>query len=267
MTSQINRKNNTFRLAGLGILTAIVMVLQLLTTYVHFGPFSITLALIPIVIGASMYGVGAGAYLGAVFSVIVIMMCAFGADPGGAMVWNANPFLCIVMCMLKGTAAGFVAGLLYKLIAKKNATLAVIVAAFASPIINTGIFIIGMLLFFKDILAQWSGGSDLLTYIIIGLTGVNFLVELGVNMVLSPVVARIISYINKQFKGVSTDQADTHVFRYAISLIVPLVGLILGAILLSKDDPEEKAAGKSCIILSLVSTAIVAFAVYVFVFL
>ncbi|MBQ6154179.1 MAG: ECF transporter S component [Ruminococcus sp.] len=196
MSNTVN-KNGTFKLAGLGILTAIVIVLQVLTTYVHFGPFSITLALIPIVIGASMYGVGAGAYLGAVFSVVVVAMCAFGADPGGAMVWNANPFLCTALCMLKGTMAGLVAGLLYKLISKANETVAVIVAAFASPIVNTGIFIIGMLLFFKDILAQWSGGSDLLTYIIIGLTGVNFLIELGVNMILSPVIARIIKAIKK----------------------------------------------------------------------
>lgn len=197
MSNTINRKNSTFKLAGLGILTAIVVVLQVLTTYIHFGPFSITLALIPIVIGASMYGVGAGAYLGAVFSAVVVAMCAFGGDVGGAMVWNANPILCALMCMLKGTLAGFVAGLLFKLISKKNETVAVIVAAFASPIVNTGVFIIGMLLFFKDILAQWSGGSDLLTYIILGLTGVNFLVELGVNMILSPVIARIIKAVRK----------------------------------------------------------------------
>ena len=192
-----NKKSGTYKLAGLGILTAIVIVLQVFTTYVHFGPFSVTLALIPIVIGASMYGIGAGAYLGAVFSVVVIAMCAFGADVGGAMVWNANPFLCAVMCMLKGTAAGFVAGLLYKLISKANETVAVIVAAFASPVVNTGIFIIGMLLFFKDVLSQWSGGSDLLSYIILGLTGVNFLVELGVNMILSPVISRIIKAVKK----------------------------------------------------------------------
>ena len=196
--SMKNQKNSTFRLAGLGILTAIVIVLQVFTTYVHFGPFSITLALIPIVIGAFMYGVGAGAYLGAVFSAVVVAMCAFGGDIGGAMVWNANPLLCAVMCMLKGTAAGLVAGLLYKLISKKNETVGVIVAAFAAPIVNTGIFIAGMLLFFKDILAIWSGGSDLLIYIIIGLTGVNFLIELGVNMILSPIITRIITAVKKK---------------------------------------------------------------------
>ena len=191
------KKTNTYRLTGLAILSAIIIVLQIFTTFVRFGPFSITLALIPIVVGAAMYGKGAGAYLGAVFSAVVVIMCITGADLGGAMVWAANPGLCFVMCMLKGTAAGFLAGLTYQLIAPKNELVGVILAALITPIVNTGLFVVGMLLFFKDTLASWAGGSDLLTYIILGLTGVNFLIELGVNMILSPIIVKIISAIKK----------------------------------------------------------------------
>lgn len=195
--SNTSNKLNVYRLTGLGILTAIVIVLQIFTTFVHFGPFSITLALIPIVVGAAMYGMGAGAYLGAVFSVIVVIMSATGGDPGGLMVWSANPLMCIIVCMLKGTMAGFCAGAAYAALKDKNRVVATILAALVSPIVNTGIFIIGMLLFFKDTLAAWAGGSDLLTYIIFGLTGVNFLIELGVNIVLSPVVVKIIDAVKK----------------------------------------------------------------------
>lgn len=190
-------KSNTYRLTGLGILTAIVIVLQVFTTFVRFGPFSITLALIPIVVGAAMYGKGAGAYLGAVFSVVVVIMCMTGGDLGGAMVWAANPFMCVIMCMLKGTMAGFMAGLMYQLVSPQNHLFGVIVAALISPIVNTGIFIIGMLMFFKDTLAAWAGGSDLFTYIILGLTGVNFLIELGVNIILSPIVVKIVDAVRK----------------------------------------------------------------------
>lgn len=195
-------KANTYRLTGLAILTAIIIVLQIFTTFVRFGPFSITLALIPIVVGAAMYGKGAGAYLGAVFSAVVVIMCITGGDLGGAMVWAANPVMCVIMCMLKGTVAGFLAGLMYQLIAPKNQLVGVIIAALVSPIANTGIFIIGMLLFFKDTLAAWAGGSDLLTYIILGLTGVNFLIELGVNMVLSPVIVKIIEAVKKTRRSI-----------------------------------------------------------------
>lgn len=187
----------TYRLAGLGILTAIVIVLQIVSTFVKFGPFSITLSLIPIIVGAALYGAAAGAYLGAVFSLIVIIMCMTGGDLGGAMVWNANPFMCFLLCMVKGTLAGFEAGVHYKALEKTNTILASVVAALVSPIVNTGVFMIGLMIFFKETLIAWAGGADILYYIIFGLTGVNFLVELGVNVVLSPVVVRIVQIVKK----------------------------------------------------------------------
>ena len=190
--SKANKKANSFRLTSLGILTALVIVLQIFTTFVHFGPFSITLALIPIVVGAAMFGPGAGAYLGAVFSVIVVIMSALGGDPGGFMVWSANPIMCIVLCMAKGTFAGFEAGVHYRALESKNKIVASVTAAIVSPIVNTGIFVLGMMIFFKDTLAVWANGTDIILYIIFGLTGINFLIELGVNIVLSPVVVQIV---------------------------------------------------------------------------
>lgn len=185
----------TQKMVGLAIFTAVIIVLQLVATFVKVGPISITLTLVPIVVGAAVYGKGAGAYLGGVFSVVVLICCITGADAGGAMIWNANPFLCIVVCMVKGVAAGFVAGLVYRLIAPKSVIGGTVVAAVLSPIVNTGIFCLGLILFFRPILISWAGGTDVLYYIIFGLLGVNFLVELGVNIVLSPIVVRILKAV------------------------------------------------------------------------
>lgn len=201
MTQAKNKQQSkTFKLVGLGILTAIIIVLQVFTTFVHFGPFSITLALIPIVVGAAIYGSAAGAYLGAVFSVIVVIMCMTGGDPGGAMVFNANPAICIIMCMLKGTLAGFEAGVHYKALESTNKILASVAAAIVSPLVNTGIFVLGMMIFFRDTLVLWAGGTEVLYYIIFVMTGINFLIELGVNVVLSPVIVRIIEAVRKTNK-------------------------------------------------------------------
>ena len=190
-----NTNSKTFTLVGLGVLTAIIIVLQVVTTYFPTKPFAITLALIPIVIGSAVYGAKAGAYLGAVFSVVVLIMCAAGADAGGAMVFYANPAMCILLCLLKGSAAGFVAGLIYNAVSKKNQILGAVLAALAAPVVNTGIFIAGLLLFFRDVLAQWAGDTDILFFAIIGLTGVNFLVELGVNMILCPVIVKVVNAV------------------------------------------------------------------------
>ena len=183
--------NKTFRLVGLGILTAIIIVLQIVTTFFPTKPFAITLALIPIIIGAAFYGAGAGAYLGGVFSVVVILMCVFGADVGGAMIWNASPFLCILVCMLKGVGAGFFAGIVYRALSKKSSVFGAVAAGIVSPVANTGIFLAGLFLFFKPVLEEWAGGTDIVYYALITMTGINFLVELGVNIIVSPVIVRV----------------------------------------------------------------------------
>ena len=184
-------------MVGLGILTAIIVTLQVVTTYFPVKPFAITLALIPIVIGAALYGAKAGAYLGAVFSIVVILMCVFGVDVGGAMVWNANPFLCVILCMLKGTLAGFCSGLVYNAVSKKNGIAGAALAAVISPIINTGVFILGMMFLFRPLLQTWAGGSDVIYYAVTGLAGINFLVELAVNIILVPVVVQVVKAVRK----------------------------------------------------------------------
>ena len=193
----IKTKEKTIRLVSLGILSAIIIVLQVIATYFPTKPFAITLSLIPIIIGSALFDEKAGAFLGGVFSVVVITMCVIGADVGGAMVWNANPFMCVLVCMTKGVMAGYVSGLVYRLLNKKSPIAATFVVGVSAPVVNTGIFILGLVLFFRPILSQWSGGSDMLYYILFGLTGINFLVELGVNMILCPVVVKILEAVKK----------------------------------------------------------------------
>lgn len=190
-----NGKQNggTRKMTGLAIFTAIIVVFQVLCTFVRFGPFSITLALAPIIIGTAMYGKGAGAYLGGVFGAVVLVTGLLGWDGGTVMLlMGINPLGCVLVCLLKGVAAGFFAGLCYELIAKKNDKLGVLISGVVCPVVNTGLFIVGMLVFFFDTLSGWAGGQNLLLYIIVGLTGVNFLVELAVNIVLSSGITRII---------------------------------------------------------------------------
>lgn len=190
-----NGKQNggTRRMTGLAIFTAIIVVLQVLCTFIRFGPFSITLALAPIIIGTAMYGKGAGAYLGGVFGAVVLVTGLLGWDGGTVMLlMGINPLVCVLVCLLKGVAAGFFAGLCYELIAKKNDKLGVLISGVVCPVVNTGLFIVGMLVFFFDTLSGWAGGQNLLLYIIVGLTGINFLVELAVNIVLSSGITQII---------------------------------------------------------------------------
>ena len=142
------------QIAGLGLFTAIVVVLQALAVNIRFGIFSITLVLIPIVVGAALYGWLAGAWLGLVFGVVVLFTDA------GAFLAISVPGT-ILTCVLKGMAAGAAAGAVYKLLEKKNTWIAVILAALVAPICNTGIFLLGCRLFFFDTIKAWAEGAGL----------------------------------------------------------------------------------------------------------
>ena len=186
------------RMVVMALLMAMVVVLQLLTAVIPpVGGFSISLVLIPIVLGAAVYGVRAGALLGATFGVIVVINCVTGADAVGAMVFQANPVLCALVVMAKGILAGMASGAAYRLLNKVNPYFAMLVAAIICPVVNTGVFIACMLLFFIDVLAAWAGGGDIIGFILSGLVLANFVPELIINIVFSPAGQRIVKAVKK----------------------------------------------------------------------
>ena len=178
------KRINTRTLTGMALLTAVVVILQLLGAFVRFGPFSISLVLIPIVVGAALYGAWAGAWLGFVFGMVVLL----SGDAAAFLV--VNPLGTILVVLLKGALAGLCAGLVYKALSsrgekvaipskdgkKQGVDLSVFIAAIVCPVVNTGIFLLGCLVL----------------YMIFGLVGGNFLFELLFNIILSPVIVRLI---------------------------------------------------------------------------
>lgn len=215
-----NKQISTRTLVLTAALTAMVVILQLLGSFIKFGVFSISLVLIPIVIGAAICGVGAGAWLGFAFGITVLIS-------GDAAAFLAiDPFGTVVTVLLKGTLAGLASGFIYKLItsvcakhgSNRESTkwewlnkvlswifkyLPVLVAAVVCPVVNTGIFLVGCNLFFYDTIAEWAsafGYSNAASYMFLGLAGGNFLFELLFNVILSPVIVRILSINEKVFK-------------------------------------------------------------------
>lgn len=178
---------NIKRLTTTSLLMALVIVLQLLGSMIPpIGGFSISLVLIPIVLGAAMYGPSTGALLGTVFGVVVAINCVTGADAGGAMVFQANPVLCILVVVTKGALAGHCSGMIYRLISRWNAYVAMVAAAVVCPVVNTGFFLLCMMTFYRDVLAVWAGGGEIIAYVLSGIVLCNFVPELVINVVFSP---------------------------------------------------------------------------------
>lgn len=186
------------RMAVVGLLMAIVVVMQFVSGVIPpVSGFSISLVLIPVVLGSALCGPGAGALLGGTFGAIVFINCVTGSDVGGAMVLQANPVLCFLVVMGKGILAGLASGWIYRLLKGKNAYIAMLCAAIVCPVVNTGVFVVCMLTFFKDVLSAWAEGGDLLSYVLTVLVVANFLPELAINMVFSPAGQRILHVVGK----------------------------------------------------------------------
>ena len=185
----------------LALLVALVFVLQMLGSFIKIGPLPMSFVLVPIVIGA---------FLGFVFGAITMVMGIAGIDGFSFLLWQASPFWFIVVCLVKATAAGLGSGLIYKvlnkLLGEKYVYLTTVIASISAPIINTGIFVIGMLLFFFDTMAglpalfpdafgQFGGAIEV---VFLGLAGLNFVGEFVVNLVVSPAIVRIVAVVGKK---------------------------------------------------------------------
>lgn len=188
-------KLNTKKLALMGLLTAIVAVLAYYGGFIKIGGLaSISLTLIPVVIGATLCGPLAGAWLGGVAAVM------FFATPDAVFWLGLSIPGTIITVLVKGILSGLCAGLAYKLLEKVNRYLAVLVAAIVCPVVNTGLFLLGSLLFFMDFVggSATAAGSSVGAYLIVVFVGLNFVFELIANLAVSPAIVRILDVVKKQ---------------------------------------------------------------------
>ena len=188
MQNDVRRRSyNTGKLVYFSVFTALVIVLQCLASFVFpkLG-LSLNLSLIPIVLGAAICGSLTGAWLGFVSAFIILF------DPTTVAFLTFNAPATIFLVLLKGTVAGLLGGVVYSLLSKKNKDAAVISSAIVTPLTNTVIFFLGCLVFFLPLIREWAVDSGVVGFIVTGMIGVNFLVELGINIVFVPVISKLI---------------------------------------------------------------------------
>lgn len=187
---QATKKIQTEKLVLISLFTALVAILAYFGGFIKIGGLaSISLTLIPVVLGAALCGPWSGAWLGGV-SGVVFFMTADAAFWMGLSIPGT-----IITVMVKGIAAGLAAGLVYKLLEKSNRYLAVIAAAIVCPVVNTGIFLIGCLIFFIDAVKDMAAGEGMSigAYLILFFVGLNFIFELLTNIILSPAIVKLIN--------------------------------------------------------------------------
>lgn len=194
----MNKRSTSTRALVLGaILTALVILLQFMGSFIRLGPFSISLVLIPIVIGAATCGVAVATWLGFAFGFAVLI-----SGDAAAFLAVTVPGT-IITVLSKGMLCGLLSALTYKGVSKlfKTPYLPVIASAIVCPLVNTGVFLICCSVFFMDTITGWAAAAgftgEVVHYMIFVLVGANFIVELITNIILSPVATRLITIGSK----------------------------------------------------------------------
>ncbi len=191
------------KMTSLALLTAIIVVLQLLApVLLPILRVNISFALVPMTIGAILYGPTGGAILGAAFGIMTIVNGITNGDGFTALLLGSSPVLTVLLCLVKGTAAGFFAGAIYKLFRRKSVVAATFAASATAPIVNTAIFVSGSLTILTkpvlDAAAQIGiTGNSVVYIVVIGLAGINFLAEFGVNMLFATAIKTIVDAVQK----------------------------------------------------------------------
>lgn len=201
----------TKRLVGISSLAALVVVLQLISNYIQFGTVSITLALIPMVIGAIIYGPLTGFGLGAIMGIIIL------TAPSTATFLSFNVIATVLLCILKTGLAGLAAGWAYKGLIKLNFLgkakfpVAIIIPTLIAPIINTSLFILGTAILFQGLsiidangnsvvlVPQAGGFGEAFTAAVGFVVFTNFIIEFIVCVVLSPSIIYLVKILGLRF--------------------------------------------------------------------
>ena len=199
-------KQKTLRLVQLALLVALIFAMQYIGTVATSAlkgiGVELSFVLIPIVVGAFILGPVEGAFLGLIFGIMTVVLTVMAPGSSMYIIFDASPVLFCVVAIAKAVLAGLGSGLIYKGLNKafggKYTYLRTLIASASAPIINTGIYLLGMCCFFSDIISEkFSSGQNVFIFLVL-LIWVNFLIEFAINVLLTPAIIRIVDVVKKK---------------------------------------------------------------------
>jgi uncharacterized membrane protein len=178
----MNKRITTQQIVGTGLLLALEIITQIIGNYLQIGPVNFNLSLVAVVLAAVLYGPLSGAVLGFFNGIIVL----FSPSTLGLFM-PISPVGTVLACLLKCTLAGLAAGFIFKLFKNKLNIVGLILASILVPVINTGLFSVFALLFFRPFLESGVNETfpNIGAFLIFGVIGINFIVEIVSTTVIS----------------------------------------------------------------------------------
>lgn len=198
------REKNFFsakNVAYFAVLTALTVVLQLFAGAIPMFGVTLNFSLIPIVLAGIFFGGLGGGLLGFISGTIVFITAAIlGEEPFTAFLFQASPVMLTVVCIGKTTVAGFTAGCLYRFIERKSALIASYVASITVAVLNTALYLLGMMLMKNDVAAylgtEATAGVVFIT--VFAFIWLNMILEIAINFIVAPALAKVVRIVEKR---------------------------------------------------------------------
>lgn len=195
----MTRNEKTKKITLTAIFSAMIIILSFLP--LKIGAIEMTLAIIPIAVGAILGGRFTGLVLGLVFGLVSFIQC-FGFSAFGVQLLAINWFYTLLVCIPTRILAGYITGLLFEIISKHNKLVGIITASVIMPLLNTllftGMFIIlfNNSAFFHQL--EITLNSTNIFSFVVGFVGINGLVEALCGILITIPIAKALQvYTNR----------------------------------------------------------------------
>ena len=206
MSETTTKKNRTFTLTVTAMLTAMIIVMSFTPIgYIRVFALSITLVIVPVIIGAISCGPAVGAFLGFVFGCTSFAQCFMG-DVFGSILVSINLFGTIVTCIVTRTLMGFLCGLIFNAVKNKTGKWGYAIAGASGALLNTVLFLGCLALFFgrvvftqEQMTALQSDKQNMMAMIIAIAASVNCPIEIAVCAIFGSAIGGAVTAAMKRF--------------------------------------------------------------------
>lgn len=187
----MNKKNNTFRLVLLGMLTAIIIIQTSIPFlgYIPIGPLSLTIIQVTVIIAAIVLGTKEGAIIGGIWGMITFIRAFVAPTSVIAPIVFTNPLVSVLPRILIGVVAAYV---FHKMLSRKlNQTVRMSIAGVLGSLTNT-VLVLGLIyLFYREPYANFLElDMEQLLPALMTIVATNGITEAIISGLLTPIISK-----------------------------------------------------------------------------
>ncbi len=192
----------TFRLAFLGLLTAIMFIMAFTPLgYLKTPVLSITFMTVPVIIAAVLLSPVDSAIVGGIFGLTSFIQAVSGASALTGALFQLNPWLTAILCFVPRILEGWLGGLVFRALRKidKTKLISYAVTSLAVPLMNTLFFMSTLFLLFynTDIIKGIAekNGADNIFALFFAMAGVNAVLEAVICFVIGTAITKALAVV------------------------------------------------------------------------